>query len=81
MDEIGLNPFIHIQSAKFKILPGEEEEFVNEGTYGKSLAEYLQAQLTQYGYDVPFFCCEDWGWWIELKGQPFVLGLHNLWFS
>lgn len=67
-------PFIHIRSAKFPILPGETEELVNEGTYGKALAEYLQTHLQRRGYDVPFICCEDWGWWVELKGQPFTLG-------
>lgn len=69
------NPFIHIKSAKFPVLPGEEEELVNEGTYGKALAEYLEAKLKDRGYDVPFVCCEDWGWWVEIRGQPFTLGL------
>jgi hypothetical protein len=67
-------PFIHIRSARFPILPGETEELVNEGTYGKALAEYLQTHLQQRGYSVPFICCEDWGWWVEIKGQPFSLG-------
>jgi len=68
------NPFLHIKSAKFPILPGETEELVNEGTYGKALAEYLEAHLKQKGYEIPFICCEDWGWWVEIKGQPFALG-------
>lgn len=66
---------IHISSTKFPILPGEEEELVNEGTYGKALAEYLAAKLRERGWDVPFVCCEDWGWWVSVKGQPFELGL------
>lgn len=69
------NPFIHIKSAKFLILPGEADELVNEGTYGKALAQYLEAALTARGYDVPFVCCEDWGWWVEIRGQPFSLGV------
>jgi hypothetical protein len=69
------NPFIHIKSAKFPILPGEEDELVSEGTYGKALARYLEARLKDRGYDVPFICCEDWGWWVEIRGQPFSLGL------
>ncbi len=69
------NTFIHIKSAKFPTLPGEDEELVNEGTYGKALAHYLQAELAKRSYDVPFVCCEDWGWWVEIKGQPFVLGI------
>lgn len=66
---------IHISSTKFPILPGEEEKLVNEGTYGKALAEYLAAKLRERGWDVPFVCCEDWGWWVSVKGQPFELGL------
>lgn len=67
--------FIHIRSAKFPILPGEKEELVNVGMYGKSLAQYLQAKLSDRGYDAPFVCCEDWGWWVELKGAPFKFGV------
>jgi hypothetical protein len=69
------NPFIHLRSAKFPIQPGEDAELVNPNTYGKALAEYLQTRLIERGYRVPFVCCEDWGWWVELKGQPFTLGL------
>ncbi|MEM7584235.1 MAG: hypothetical protein AAF560_12680 [Acidobacteriota bacterium] len=68
-------PHIHIKSAKFPILPGEDEELINEGTYGWALAQYLEAQLKARGYDVPFVCCEDWGWWVQLEGQPYALGL------
>jgi hypothetical protein len=67
--------FIHIRSCKFPILPGEKEELVNDGMYGKSLAEYLQAKLSDRGYDAPFVCCEDWGWWVELKTAPFAFGV------
>ena len=67
--------FIHIRSAKFPILPGEEDELVNEGTYGKALAEYVQTGLRNRGYDAPFICCEDWGWWVELKTAPFTFGV------
>jgi hypothetical protein len=69
------NRFVHLRSSKFPILPGEEAELVNEGTYGKALAIYLQQRLSELGYDVPLVCCEDWGWWVEVKGQPFTLGL------
>lgn len=67
--------FIHIQSSKFPILPGEKDELVNDGTYGKALAEFLREQLKNRGYESPFLCCEDWGWWVELTGQPCKLGL------
>ena len=69
-----MGKFIHIRSAKFPVLPGEREELVNEGTYGKALAIYLQEKLAERGYDAPLVCCEDWGWWVELKGAPFVFG-------
>ena len=70
--------FIHIKSSKFPILPGETDELVNEGMYGKALAEYLQDKLAARAYDVPFVCCEDWGWWVELKAAPFTLGSVHL---
>jgi hypothetical protein len=70
-----MDPFIHIRSTKFPILPGEEEELINEGTYGKALAQYVQAKLKDRGYDVPCVLCEDWGWWVELGGAPFVFGV------
>jgi len=70
-----MDRFIHIRSLKFPILPGEKEELVNEGMYGRALAEYLQAKLRERGYDAPFVCCEDWGWWVELKAAPFAFGV------
>lgn len=70
-----MGQFIHIRSAKFPILSGEKEELVNDGMYGKALAEYLQAKLKERGYDAPFVCCEDWGWWVELKNAPFAFGV------
>ena len=70
-----MDKFIHIRSAKFAILPGEKEELVNEGMYGKALAAYLQGKLRERGYDAPFICCEDWGWWVELKTAPFTFGV------
>lgn len=70
-----MSKFIHIRSSAFPILADEEPELVNEGTYGKALAEFLQAALIARGYDSPFVCCEDWGWWVELKGAPFAFGV------
>ncbi len=48
---------------------------MNEGMYGKALAQYLQTKLRERGYEAPFVCCEDWGWWVELKGPPFPFGV------
>ena len=70
-----MDKFIQIRSPKFPILPGEKEELVNEGMYGKALAQYLQEKLKGRGYNAPFFCCEDWGWWVELKNAPFTFGV------
>jgi hypothetical protein len=67
--------FIQVRSAKFAKRPNEDDELVNEGMYGQALAEYLQAALRQYGYVVPFFCCEDWGWWVEIQGFPCTFGV------
>lgn len=71
-----MEKFIHIRSAKFLVLPGEEDELVNEGIYGKAVAQYLQAKLRDRGYDAPFFCCEDWGWFVKLKNAPFGFGVN-----
>ena len=70
-----MSKFIHIRSSKFPVLPGEEEELINEGTYGKSLAEYVQSKLRERGYDSPFVICEDWGWWVHLTGAPLAFGV------
>jgi hypothetical protein len=70
-----MDDFIYIKSTKFPILPGEKNELVNAGTYGKALAEYLRVKLSDQGYVSPFVCCEDWGWWVELSGAPFVSGV------
>ncbi len=70
-----MKEFIHLRSARFPLLPGEAEEMVNGGLVGKALALHLQEQLRRLGRDVPFVCCEDWGWWVELAGTPFRFGV------
>ena len=70
-----MGPFIRVRSPKFTILPGEEKELVNQGVYGKALCEYLTDKLRNRGYEVPFYCCEDWGWWVELSGFLFAFGV------
>lgn len=67
-------PSFHLRSSKFPILPDEEDELCNEGTYGKALSEYIKAHLSKSGDNIPFIVCEDWGWRVEIKGQPFTLG-------
>lgn len=53
-----MDRFLHIRSQKVPILPSEEDELVNDGMYGKSLALYLQSRLQDRGYMAPFICCE-----------------------
>ena len=67
--------FIHLRSSKLGLMPGEQEDVVNEGIYGKALAIYLTERLPKYGYQVPFYCCEDWGWWVHIDGVPFLFGI------
>ena len=68
-----VNAFIHIKFAKFPVLPGEEQELYNEGTYGKALAQYLESRLKERSYDVPFIGCEDWGWWVAVRDPKHLL--------
>ena len=65
-----MEKFIHIRSHKFQALPGEEEEIVNEGMYGKALCKYLQKELLKYNYESPTYYCEDWGWMLEIHNLP-----------
>ena len=66
---------LHLKTAKFPIMDGETNEMVNERTYGKAISLHLKDSLSRLGYSVPFICCEDWGWWVEITNFPFVLGL------
>jgi hypothetical protein len=70
-----MSKFIHIRSEKFPVLPGEGDEIVNDGMYGKALALYLQSKLTERGYKAPFVVAEDWGWWVDIDGPPFTFGV------
>ena len=57
----------HIKSSKFPVLQEDLDECCNPGTYGKSLADFLGAQLTNQGYIINDIFAEDFGWWIELE--------------
>ena len=65
----------HLRSSKFPIQPREEEEITNPGTYGQALAEYMQKSLQARDYSVPFICCEDFGWWVEVKLERTSVGV------
>ena len=64
-----------IESKKFPVLPGEDQEIANERLYGKALCLYLQSELPLAGINVPTFCHEDWSWWLEVKRGSFKMGL------
>lgn len=57
----------HIRSEKFPVLQEDHDECCNPGTYGKSLVDYIQANLVAKGYEIPSTFAEDFGWWIEIK--------------
>lgn len=64
-----MDEFIHIRSELFPVLPGEPDELINEGMYGKALGEYLSKALTGAGYDCSEPFCEDWGWALGAASQ------------
>lgn len=64
-----------LESRKFPVLPGEDDEITNERMYGKALCTYLQSRLPPAGIAVPAFCNEDWGWWLEVQRGAFRMGL------
>lgn len=67
--------WIKIETKKFPILAGEENEVVNEGMYGKALCQYLESTLPQFGLTVNFYCAEDWGWWVDITELNLNMGL------
>ena len=69
------NSCIKIETTKFPILEGEQEEIVNENMYGKALCKYLEIELPKEKIQVPFYCNEDWGWWLEVKSNNFSMAL------
>ena len=64
-----------LETSKFPILPGEDQELTNERMYGKALCQYLKAELPRAGINVPSFCNEDWGWWVDVERGNFKMGL------
>jgi len=64
-----------IETKKFPIMPGEDQEIVNERMNGKSFCPYLGSVLPAAGLKVPAFCVEGLGWWLELERGVFKLGL------
>lgn len=65
---------VEFQSSKFPSY-NNEDEGPNENIWGKRLAEYLTANLTDKGYRIKDAYAEDWGWGIEFEHEPFRLWL------
>lgn len=66
---------VAIETKKFPILEGEDDEIVNEKMYGKALCKYLEHNLPKAGIKVPSFCAEDWGWWLDVEDKDFKMAL------
>ena len=66
---------VAIETNKFPILQGEDEEIVNENMYGNALCKYLEHNLPKSGIKAPSFCAEDWGWWLAVEDNDFKMGL------
>ena len=63
---------LEFRSPAFPACPGEEEQ-INEGRYGKRLAEFLAGELPKHGFEVAHLNPEDWGWRIDLRHDAFRL--------
>jgi len=63
---------VEFRSAAFPSQPGEDEE-VNPGRWGKSLAAFLRAELTKAGLGGGDAYAEDWGWEIPIDNAEFGL--------
>ena len=69
------NVYLHIKTERFQKETDEDAGLVNPGMYGSELAKFIQNALVKIGYTVPYYCNEDWGWWVEIKGFPHLMGL------
>jgi hypothetical protein len=70
---------VEFRSDAFAAEPGEDRQ-VNPGRWGKALARYLRAELTQRGLPGGEPYAEDWGWAIPIDNEKFALwvGCGNL---
>ena len=66
---------VAIETKKFPILEGEDDEIVNENMYGKALCQYLEQKLPMAGIKVLTYFPEDWGWWLEVEDNDFNMAL------
>lgn len=70
-----MQSFFHFRSDQFPPAPGEDEEVVNPGMYGRTFCEYLQQKLSEQGWTVPFITAEDWGWWVQIESPGTPMGI------
>lgn len=69
------NSCIKIETSKFPVMDGEDEEICNENMYGKALCQYLEKKLPEAGITSRYFLNEDWGWWQEVEYGEFSMAL------
>jgi hypothetical protein len=60
------------RSDLFSVAANEDEQ-TNPFCYGKSLAQWTVAKLTELGYTPEPVIPEDWGWCVVVKRDPFLL--------
>jgi len=68
------SPILSFDSSAFPVAEGEDQQ-TNPGIFGKSLSEWLSARLNEGGVAAKQPFAEDWGWCVELAGQPYPTGL------
>jgi hypothetical protein len=67
-----LKSHVEFRSDAFPPVAGEDEQ-VNPGRWGKSLAEYLRKELTAGGLTGGEPYAEDWGWGIPIDNADYPL--------
>jgi hypothetical protein len=69
---------VEFRSDAFPAQPGEDDQ-VNPGRWGKSLADYLRAEFTARGFSGGDPYAEDWGWGVPIdnEGFPLWIGCGN----
>jgi hypothetical protein len=69
---------VEFRSSGFPAQPGEDE-LVNPGIFGKSLASHLREQLAARGFVTGEPYAEDWGWAVPIENTeiPLWVGCGN----
>ncbi|MBS2031873.1 MAG: hypothetical protein JST54_28510 [Deltaproteobacteria bacterium] len=60
---------VEFWSEAFRLYP-DDEEGINPGCGGRSLAEFLQRELPKFGINVESIDNEDWGWAVYTRDPP-----------